>query len=52
MLFSFGGTDADWSIFYNTTSKEEQDLIWKLSKQIVDVKSGAFVVPFFPKVHL
>ena len=51
-IFRFGGTDADWSTFYNASSAEEQALIWKFAAQTVDPNSGAFIVPFFPKVNL
>lgn len=45
----FGGTDADWSIFYNVTSPDEQMIVWKVTSALTDPDKG-FIVPFFPQV--
>ena len=45
----FGGTTCDFSLFYNVTTKSEQDEIWRLNRLAVDERAQSFLLAIFPQ---
>ena len=46
----FGGTNADYSMFFNATTASEQAAIWSIVKALGE--SSQYIVPVFPQVYI